>query len=178
MGGGGSLLRPTPFYSRLLDRYLKTSWTVFLHPQKFVSWCPSMRFSASNEFLLFFKAYPGRWLSNWKKISVVRLGSFYRRKSFQAYAQCTLIGWCSLWSRVKNRSIYVQKRGQCFLFSVVFIPSPPSLSLLLNNTVGLHCRTIYDWRGFVGPKTKTSVGLLVFNPFCQKHPFYKSFRVV
>ncbi len=30
---------PTPFYSRLLDIFLKTTWTVFPPPQRFASWC-------------------------------------------------------------------------------------------------------------------------------------------
>ncbi len=29
---------PTPFYSKLLDRYLKTTWTVFPPPRIFASW--------------------------------------------------------------------------------------------------------------------------------------------
>jgi hypothetical protein len=102
-GGGGGVLRPTPFYSRLLDWYFKTSWTVFLHPHIFFSWCPSMKFSASNEFLLFFKAYLGRWLSSWKKIRLVRLGSFYRRKSFQAYAHCSMYANRLVLSVIKSK---------------------------------------------------------------------------
>jgi hypothetical protein len=68
----------------------------------------------------------------------------------------------------------MDQRGQCILFSVVFTPSPPShhgsvwvlpvISLLtLNRLAGLP-NHIYNGRGFVGPKKKTIVGLLVFNP--------------
>ncbi len=39
-GGGGMLLRqpPPPFHSRLLDRYVKTTWTVYPSPWIFASW--------------------------------------------------------------------------------------------------------------------------------------------
>jgi hypothetical protein len=51
------------------------------------------------------------------------------------------------------------------LFSVVFTPSAPRH----------HCNVLfqpllaypYDWRGWVGTKIKTSVGLLVFNALCH-----------
>ncbi len=67
------------------------------------------------------------------------------------------------------------QRGQCILFSVVYNTAPPShhgslwvlpvISLLL--TITLYRRYglayPYDGRGFVGPKKKTIVGLLVLN---------------
>ncbi len=74
-----------------------------------------------------------------------------------------------------NTYIYIiQHQGQCILFSVVFTPSPPShhgsvwvkpiISLLLNNTVSPVQAYPNGGRGFVGPKKKTVVGFLVFNP--------------
>ncbi len=66
---------------------------------------------------------------------------------------------------------------QCsILFSVVFTPPPsshhgsvwllPVISLLLGITLYRECGLAYpyDWRGFVGTKKKTSVGLLVLIP--------------
>ncbi len=71
-----------------------------------------------------------------------------------------------------HRWVNLEQRSQCILFSVVFTPSPPSpygsvwaqtvISLLVANTVS---PIWLEWRGFIGPKKKTSVGLLVFNPF-------------
>jgi hypothetical protein len=46
------------------------------------------------------------------------------------------------------------------------------ISLLLTNTVSpvqaclMPILYSYDWRGFVGVKKKTSLGLLAFNPLC------------
>jgi hypothetical protein len=69
----------------------------------------------------------------------------------------------------------LNRRGQCILFSVVFTPPPPQppgqvfgsylISLVLINTVprcGLAY--LYGWRGFLGTKKKTSVGLLLLIP--------------
>ncbi len=61
-------------------------------------------------------------------------------------------------------------RGQCIMFSVVFTPHRqcflPVVSLFLSNSVSpvRACPIIYVGRGFVVPKKKTTVDLLVFNP--------------
>ncbi len=72
-----------------------------------------------------------------------------------------------------------QQRGLCILFFCRLYPSSPQppwqclapilpfISLLIANTVPpiRRCGLAYpyDWRGFMGAKKKTSVGLLVFN---------------
>jgi hypothetical protein len=55
-------------------------------------------------------------------------------------------------------------------------PSPPShhghvsvwLLLVICLRIGHNRHFPYDWRVFVGPKKKTTVGLLVFNPFWSR----------
>ncbi len=58
-----------------------------------------------------------------------------------------------------------------------FSLQPPRLCLgptCLLSTLNYHCIagagliTVYDMRGFLGPKKKTIVGLLVFNPLWSK----------
>ncbi len=62
--------------------------------------------------------------------------------------------------------------GQCILFYVVFTFPPLShhsnvwlLPVISQLTLYRRCGLAYpyDWRGFVGPKKKTSMGLPVFN---------------
>jgi hypothetical protein len=82
---------------------------------------------------------------------------------------------CTILYHFDGRPQYHSATGpMCFVFcrlysfflqpygSVLFLPV---ISLLLTNTVSLAYPC--DWRGFVGPKKKTSVGLLVLNPLCH-----------
>ncbi len=79
----------------------------------------------------------------------------------------------------------LEQRGQYILFSVVFTPSPPQPAPRqcldpylspLSSTVALYRRCgialSYAGRGVVRPKTKTIVGLLVFNHrWLTRHKF-------
>ncbi len=72
-------------------------------------------------------------------------------------------------------------RGHCLWISVIFTTPPtsnhgsvgvlPVISLLLTHTVSpvrVFLKKLYDEKGFVGPKQKAIVGLLVFNPLNQQ----------
>jgi hypothetical protein len=82
--------------------------------------------------------------------------------------------------------------AQCTLFSVVFIPPPSShhgvfgclgpichLSSLANAGMPTY---VYHWKGFVGAKRKTSVGLLVFNPLwyslCSVLYYVQKYKII
>jgi hypothetical protein len=101
--------------------------------------------------------------------------------------KATLRDWCLSSSFVHDfLSLFTQfllqgNGANVFLFSVVFTPSPPMQPPLQClgptchlSTLSKHCigrcglALSYDWRGFVRPKKKTIVGLLVFNPLCSK----------
>jgi hypothetical protein len=64
----------------------------------------------------------------------------------------------------------------CFLSSLPLLPTATTVvfgsylsSLYCYLTLYCRCGLAYpyDGRGFVGPKTKTIVGLLLFNPLCR-----------
>jgi hypothetical protein len=91
-----------------------------------------------------------------------------------------LAAWPGLLASGTLRREYVDnvalfRRGNVFLFSVVFTPPLPchhggvwllsAISLLLTNTVSPPARAAYpyDWRGFVKAKKKTIVGLSIFS---------------
>jgi hypothetical protein len=80
-------------------------------------------------------------------------------------------------AHINSRGPIPKQWGQFILFSVVFTPSPPRhhgtvgvlsvISLFLTNTTEHYIAGagayLYDWRGFVVPKKKTIVDLLVFS---------------
>ncbi len=53
----------------------------------------------------------------------------------------------------------------CFLSSLPLLPQATTAAFRFYYLSSLYTYFIaYAWRGFVGPKKKTNVGLLVFNP--------------
>ncbi len=117
--------------------------------------------------------------STWHKEQLKKREIFWRLFASESSPPCLPVfegsDFMIIYLLPRKRNLGRYKRGQWILFSVVFTRPPYShhavfwfltlISLLLTNTVsrGLACLYPYDWRGFVGAKKKSSVGLLVFN---------------
>jgi hypothetical protein len=116
-GGGGTLPPSTPFYSRrLLERYLKTTWTVFPPPQIFTSWRKLRILGNWSTNIHFLTRITHRRVYTHSRPEVK-----FRRKSLQgAYAKLLYFLHKKVLKSVKNLPLVVQRIGKGNLFLCFF----------------------------------------------------------